>query len=141
MSANVLKNLTMQIKSSQEILDNAKASVMHSLKEVVSDENIPLYDRWCLFMEYSPQCLPIESSVISREITDGVRKIYDLDRYRNYIFSEVFEEYWTTEDEKSNPPDPEKFDINVPKEAFENLPESLVRKIITCGCSGFEYDW
>lgn len=139
MSQSVLKNLTMQIKSSQEILDNAKASVMKNLQEVVWNENIPLFDRWCLFMEYGSQCLPIASDTISSKITNSVRAMYDLDRYRNYIFSEVFEDYWITEDEKSNPPD--HFDIKVVEANFNELDEITVREIITCEYSGFEYDW
>lgn len=134
-----LKNLTMQIKSSQEILDNARNSVKQVLEEVVKDESIPLFDRWCLFMEYCSQCLPVSSSIINRKITDGVRGQYDLERYQTIYFPDTFEESWITEDEKSNPP--EAHFVTGIEENFMDLDQELVKSVLNCGYSGFEYDW
>lgn len=132
-----LKMLSLQIKESQQILNNAKGAVVKKLIEITNNEDLPLFDRWCIFMEYAHQCLPASSYILSKEITDLARKSYDLERYQTYVFSDLFEDLWTPLDEIGKDPE---LDISV-LDRFTNIPESTIRSIINSGYCGFECDW
>lgn len=135
----VLKNLMMQIRSSEQILANARSAVTKALDDIVDDETIPLFDRWCAFMEYSKVAYDIDSCVMDRGPARTLVEDnwYEPRRYQTIIFSDVFDELYCTEDMKSQYPE----DVESIKQGFEKLDEESVRDLISSGSAGFIYDW
>lgn len=135
---SLLKNLVMQIKSSEQILANARSAVTKALNDIVDDESIPLFDRWCAFMEYSRVAYDVDSCVIDQgPARTLVENNTYLERYRTILFCDVFDEYFGGEDWKSQYPE----DIEKVKQYFEGLDEDGVREIISSRSAGFIYDW
>ena len=134
-----LQNLIMQIKSSREILTNAKAAAAGLLNEMMKDESIPLWDRWNLFMEYSSQCFDIgsDTSCVKRDVVVYCRERYGTPRYQTIWFDGRFDEDFLTENQRRQYPDI----IEDCKKSFEEIPENIVRGIIASGYAGFVNDW
>ena len=132
---DMFKSRILDVEYSKNLFEKHKKEAKEELESLLKDEGIPLFDRWCLFMEHS-ELFPVASSIISRAVTDAVEGFYDLERYRTYVFSDIFEEYWFGEKEPMS--DETKKAI---KEDFERFPEKPIRSIIFSGYSGFLYDW
>lgn len=132
---DMFKSHILDVEYSKNLFEKHKKEAKEELESLLKDEEIPLFDRWCLFMEHS-ELFPVASSIISRAVTDAVEGFYDLERYRTYVFSDIFEEYWFGEKEPMS--DETKKAI---KEDFERFPEKPIRSIIFSGYSGFQHDW
>lgn len=134
-----LENLIMQIKSSQETLLNAKEAATRLLNEIMADENIPLWDRWNTFMEFSFKCLPIASDVVeAREsVADWINERYEVNRYQTILYCDRFDEYYMTTHQRNQYPEA----IEGTKANFEKLPEEMVTSLIKSGYAGFVNDW
>lgn len=128
----------MQIKSSEQILANARSAVAKVLDDIVDDETIPLFDRWCAFMEYSKVAYDVYSSAMGQgPARTLVENNTYLERYQTIIFSDVFDGLYCTEDMKSQYPE----NVEKVKQSFEELDEEGVRDLISSGSAGFIYDW
>ena len=132
---DMFKSRILDVEYSKNLFEKHKKEAKEELESLLKDEDIPLFNRWCLFMEYS-SLFPVASSYISRVVTDAVRTLYDLDRYQTYILPDIFEDYWFGEKESVS--DETKKAI---KENFEELTEKTVRAITLSGYSGFQHDW
>lgn len=132
---DMFKSRILDVEYSKNLFEKSKKEAKEELESLLKDEEIPLFNRWCLFMEHS-SLFPVASSVISEEVTDAVEGCYYLEKYRTYTFSDIFEEYWFGE--KRSVSDETKEAI---KESFEEFPEKTIRSILFSGYSGFEYDW
>lgn len=132
---DMFKSRILDVEYSKNLFEKHKKEAKEELESLLKDEEIPLFNRWCLFMEHS-SLFPVASSSISRAINYAVDRYYDLERYRTYTFSDIFEEYWFKEKELSNSDL-----VEAVKESFELISEKDVRSIIFSGYSGFEHDW
>lgn len=127
-----------KLKSLKELSERANAEAIGELNAFVRDESVPLFDRWCAFMENS-SLLPVASyaSGIPRNVLDLLKARYDFERYQTIIFSDYFEEDWFSDNDGCWVEE----DKACCREDFESIPVELVMGIITSGYRGFEYDW
>jgi hypothetical protein len=126
------------LKYTRALAAKTQAQAIEVLNAFVRDESVPLFDRWCAFMEYSDM-YPVASfaSGVPKCIVNHIREIQDLDRYQVVIFADIFEEDWYPE-ENENWDEESKKDC---KSDFDKIPADFVRSLITCGHSGFTNDW
>lgn len=118
------------------LVKSYKESALDSLTELLQDEEIPLFRRWCLFMEHS-SLFPVSQWTVGAPIRDQMMKVYDLDRYQTYTFSEVFEDYWFAENEITDADEMQEIQDNF----AENISEEVARAVMSSGYSGFQHDW
>lgn len=121
------------------MLVNAKTAAADLLNTMMEDESISLWDRWNLFLEYSSQCFGIgsDTSCVKRDVAVYCREVCDHQRYQTIWFDGRFDEDFLTEDQRRKYPDL----IEGCKKSFEEIPENIVRGIITSGYAGFVNDW
>lgn len=130
-----LDNLKLSMKEIAGKLAELKASVRKDFDAYLANEDIPLFDRWNIFIVNCGEIYEVAGDVsgIPREVLNHIRDMYDIDRYQTKRFVDVF-------DEMTVPDNTVDYYSEV-LEDFNNIPENVVRGIITSGYSGFIYDW
>lgn len=134
-----LENLIMQVKSSQELLINAKTAAADLLKEMMKDESIPLWDRWNLYMEFGRHCLKVDDDIcfIPTCVSDYCRESCYTERYQTAMFCDKFDETYMTKERRNTAPER----IEQVQANFKTIPEKVVRGVLNTGLAGFVYDW
>ena len=126
----------LDVKYANKLAERYKKTAIESLNGILKDEEIPLFRRWCLFMEHS-SLFPVSQWTVGAPIRDRMMKIYDLDKYQTYIFSEAFEDYWFAENEITDADEMQEVQDNF----AENISEEVARAVMSSGYSGFQHDW
>ncbi|MGL5581379.1 MAG: DUF7020 family protein [Cetobacterium sp.] len=111
------------------------------LQETISDDSIHLFDRWCLFMANSDLFFPKPQwGLDDATLENYILNQRDLDRYREYSFSEeIFSESWVDPEDR----DDEHYEAHyaLSEECFSEIPEDIVTRVLNSGVSGFTHDW
>lgn len=128
------------IKSGKEILD-----------ATLADESIPLFDRWVYFLKYGEKFYPVKDYIINNKSVIynwfEEKNRWPDHRGKQVLYADYFEEYWIDADQIDplTGERPEWLTEELVDEArtfFEqNLPEEVVRDLLSQGFSGFTFDW
>lgn len=148
MSVDITK---INIKTCVSIINLAKEDGKRFLNEILSNEEIPLFDRWNYFMKFGSHLLPVDGSIIP--YNSVARSWFDeKDRWPQFrgkqvLYEDYFEEDWVDVDQvdpdTGKRPDwlTEELISEIRTDFEQNIPEEVVRDLFAQGFSGFTYDW
>lgn len=134
---DLLKNALADVSYGRDLLKKYEASAKEALMNIAEDDFIPLYERWCIYLN-NCNVLPMAGDVIYGQIEIYFSSVQadSYQRHQRVWFDGMFEDYH--ERDRNTYTEEQKTMIRT---EFDSLPISLIKAVISSGYCGFVNDW
>ncbi|QOC54847.1 hypothetical protein [Proteus phage 3H10_20] len=132
MKLDLLKEL---LKNKEKELLTIRETIRKSFDDITSDENLPLFYRWCFFMTHSEDVLDLDNDVFcyDKKYLPNFEVVFCGEEY---IFKDNLSDFYVDLNNFKNNKDKSKIFNN-----FKVLPDKFVNDIINSGYCGCKIDY